>query len=114
MQIKFYCNLYISEDFQTQKEKIIRKLRNNRVQPQVYVIALPSGSQNHLEFYSSMLLKQRAFQKMPLFVVGVANGYEDALYITQEIVEKVYMETKDTNIREYIESKQEEFEKERR
>ncbi len=113
MQIKVYCDLYISEDFQTKKEKIIKKLRNNKVQPQVYVLALPTGKQNQLEFYSSLMLKQRAFQRAPIFVVGIANGYDDALYMTKDIVEEIYKKTKDTNIRGYIESRQKAFEKER-
>lgn len=113
MQIKFYCDLYISEEFHTKKEKIIKKLRNNKVQPQVYVLALPARKQNHLEFYSSLMLKQRAFQNTPVFVVGIANGYDDALYMTQDLVKEVYKKTKDTNIRGYIESRQNAFEKER-
>ncbi len=114
MQIKFYCNLFISEDFESKKKKIIRKLRNNKVQPHVYVLALPFETCNQLEFYSSMMLRQHAYQSKQIFVVGIANGYEDAIYMTQEIVQKVYEDTKDTNIRKYIERKQEEFEKEGR
>lgn len=113
MQVKFYCDLYVSEDFETKKEKIVKKIRSNKAQPQVYVLTLAAGKQNHLEFYSSLMLRQKAFHDQQLFIVGIANGYDDALYMTQDIVEEVYEKTKDTDIRGYIESKQKEFEKER-
>lgn len=113
MQVKFYCDLYVSEDFEEKKEKIIKKIRSNKAQPHVYVLTLATGKQNHLEFYSSLMLKQKSFNNQQLLIVGIANGYDDALYMTQDIVQEVYQKTKDTNIRGYIESKQKEFEKER-
>ena len=61
MQMKFYCDLYVSECWQKKKEKIIKKLKRNRIQPQVYVVALSQGDQNELEFFSSILLKQHVF-----------------------------------------------------
>ena len=61
MQIKFYCNLYASECWREKKAKIVKKLKENRIQPQVYVVALSQGDQNELEFFSSILLKQHAF-----------------------------------------------------
>ena len=51
MQIKFYYNLYVSECWQEKKEKIIKRLKANRLQPQVYVVALSQGEQNQLEFF---------------------------------------------------------------
>lgn len=59
MQMKFYCDLYVSECWQEKRARIIKKLKQNRIQPQVYVVALSQGSQNQLEFFSSILLKQR-------------------------------------------------------
>ena len=111
MQIKFYCDLYVSECWQEKKERIIKRLRRNRLQPQVYVIALSQGSQNHLEFFSSMLLKQHVLKDTGLFVVGIANGYDEALSITAAIADQVYKETADANIRRFILKRQEESEK---
>ena len=43
MQMKFYCDLYVSECWQKKKEKIIKKLKRNRIQPQVYVVGRRPG-----------------------------------------------------------------------
>ena len=111
MQVKIYCDLYVSECWQEKKEKIIKKLRQNRLQPQVYVIALSQGEQNHLEFFSSMLLKQRVYKNTGLFVVGIASGYDEALSITAEIADHVYRETGGADIRRFILDRQKEYEK---
>lgn len=110
MQMTFYCDLYVSEDLEKKKERVIKKLSENKAQPSVYVVTLAQGRQNHLEFYSSLLLKQHIYEDTPLFVVGIANGYDDALYMTENIVRDVYTVTNDVDIRGYIENRQKEYE----
>ncbi len=111
MRLKLYCDLYVSECWQKKMSKIIHKLRSRRLQPQVYVIALSQGEQNHLEFYSSALLKQRCFDDLDVFVVGIADGYDECLMITGQITEKVYKETGSVDIRSYILKRQNEYER---
>lgn len=110
MKIRFYCDLYMSEELKQKKEQVIQKLRDNSLQPSVYVITLSQGEQNHLEFYSSILYKQHIYENTPVFTVGIAKGYDDALYMIEEIVEDIYQKTNDTNIREYILNRQKEYE----
>ena len=109
MQMKFYCDLYVSECWQGKKEKIIKKLKANRIQPQVYIIALSQGDQNELEFFSSILLKQHVFDNSEVFVVGIANGYDEALYMVRYITEQIYAETGTADLREYILERQKEY-----
>lgn len=106
----FYCDLYVSEDLEKKKEKVMKKLAGNKAQPSVYVITLAQGRQNHLEFYSSLLLKQHIYEETPLFVVGLVNGYDDAVYMVERIVSDIYAKTGDANIRAYIENRQKEYE----
>ena len=58
--------------------------------------------QNPLEFFSVLLLKQHIFEDAGLFVVGLADGYEGALELTEEIVQDVYQKTNDVRLREFI------------
>ena len=109
MQMEFYCNLYVSECWQKKKARIIEKLKKNRIQPQVYVIALAQGEQNQLEFFSSILLKQHVFEHADLFIVGIADGYLDALYLVEEMTEAAYRETGNADIREWILRRQSEY-----
>lgn len=111
MGMKFYCDLYVSECWQEKKERIIKRLKQNRLQPQVYVIALSQGKQNHLEFFSSVLLKQHIVRDAGLFVVGIADGYDEALSIIAAVTDQIYKETADADIRRFILNRQEEYEK---
>ena len=111
MRIKFYCDLYVSECWRKKKERIIKRLKQNRLQPQVYVIALSQGKQNNMEIFSSVLLKQHIFRDAGLFVVGIADGYDEALSIITAITDQIYKETADADIRRFILDRQEEYEK---
>lgn len=109
MQMEFYCDLYVSECWHKKKAKIIKKLIKNRIQPQVYVIALAQGEQNQLEFFSSILLKQHVFEHAELFIVGIADGYDEALDLTKKITGEIYSKTGDTDLRKYILGRQKDF-----
>ena len=109
MQVKFYCDLYISENWMNKKRKIMARLQKNRLQPAVYVIALSQGEQNQLEIFSAMLMKQYVFDDKELFVVGIADGYLDALYLVEEMTEEAYRETGDADIRRWILRRQHEY-----
>lgn len=111
MQAKFYHDLYISENWMNKKKRIMKKLQENRLQPEVYVITLAGGAQNNLEVYSSMLLKQDFFDKKELFVVGIADGYMDALYMVERITDDVFRKTGRAEIRRYLLARQDEYER---
>ena len=87
-------------------EEILKKLKDS-----MYVITLSAGSQNHLEFYSGLLLRQRVFDLNGLFVVGLADGYGECLAITEKITDEVYSATGGADIRNYILERQQEYEK---
>ena len=110
-QIEFYHNLYVSECWQKKKGKIVKRLKENKLQPQVYVITLSQGEQNQLEFFSSVLLKQSIFEHSKLFVIGIADGYDEELFLVEEIVQDVYQETKSANARQFLLTDQAEYEK---
>jgi len=92
----------MSEDLVDKKDKIIRKLNQNGIMWNTYVIALAQGEQNHLEFFDSVLLQQKMIAEQDLFVVGIASGYDEALVLVEEITKEVYDDTKGADIRSYI------------
>ncbi len=108
--MKYYCELYWSETLQEKKKEILSKLEQNKVQLNKYLIVLTETSANHLEFFDSVLLKQKIFKQRELFLIGVADGYLGALELVEKITQEVYDVTKGTDIRQYLLSKQKEFE----
>lgn len=110
MRIKCYCELYVSDGLQKKEQKVIRKLMERALQPTLYVLTLAQGEQNHLEFFPAYLLQQPMYDDTLLFVVGIAEGYDSAMYLVEEIMQEVLAQTKGTNIRRYLARRQREFE----
>jgi hypothetical protein len=99
--MRYYKHLYVAEGLR-KKEKIIRKLNNNKLQMNIHVITLANNEKNQLEIYHSMVFLQPNFPYDDLFVVGLAKGYEDAVEMVEEIAQEVYNKTKGADIRSYI------------
>ena len=106
--MRYYKHLYLSEGLKKKKEKVIRKLENNKVQIEVYLITVPEQGENQLEILDSDLFLQPSFPKKEYFVAGIAKGYEEALELVEEMTKEVYNETKGADIRSYILRKEQE------
>lgn len=113
MQIKCYCNLYVSDLLEKRKNQVIKGLMERKVQPNVTVLTLAQGEQNHLEFFSSVFLKQHYYDEKELFIVGIASGELDATMMVAEITQEVLDQTGTTDIKQYILEQQKIFEESR-
>ncbi len=100
--MRYYKYLYLAEGIRKKREKIIRKLEENRLQTNIHIITLAQNEKNQLEIYNSMLFLQPDFPHDDFFVVGIAKDYEDAIEIVEEITQEVYNKTKGADIRSYI------------
>ncbi len=108
--MKYYHELYMSDGLIPKKQEIMNKIENDTWQPEIHLITLTKNECNHLEFFHSVLLIQKAMSKADLFVVGIAKGSGGALDLIEKITKEVYDDTKGTDIRNYIMQKQLEFE----
>lgn len=110
MQIKCYCDLYVSDGLKRKKNKILKKLMERALQPNLYILTLAQGEQNHLEFYPALMLKQTWYDDALIFVVGLADGYDAAVYLVEEIASEVLEKTGGTDIRGFLVEQQRRFE----
>ena len=108
--MKYYYNLYWSEDLVGKEKDILTKLSHERVLLNKYVIVTTENDANHLEFFDSILLKQKMIKRDNLFVVGIGEGYTGALEVVEKITQDVYDVTKGTDIRKFLQTTQKEFE----
>ena len=106
--MKFYKYLYIQEQLEKKKDKIISKLKQKKILLSCHVVAVSSNPANQLEIYSSRYFFQPGFPTDDLFVIAIVKSYEDALEFVEKIVEEVYNETKRTDVRSYILEKEQE------
>lgn len=100
--MRFYKNLYVSDSMAKKKEKTVKKLENGRYPIGTYIIVLIEEGPNQLELYNTALLKQQLLDDQSQFVVGLASGYDDAVYLVEEILRDVYEHTGGADIRAYL------------
>lgn len=108
--MKYYFNLYWSDELIGKEHEVLTKLGHEKVLINKYVIVITENDANHLEFFDSVLLKQKLIKRDDLFVIGIAEGYTGALGLVEKITQDVYDVTKGTDIRRYFLATQKEFE----
>lgn len=106
MNILWYQNLYVGENADKHLRKIKWKLVHGIGTLRVYLLTMPSNNKNSLDIINAAYLKQPHYKKQQIKVVGVAMSYEEALQVLQQIVTEVYEETQKMDIKEFICSKQ--------
>ena len=102
MCMRFYKYLYVQEELEKKKEKIISKLKQKKVLLSCHIVALSSTDKNQLDIYSSKYLFQPGFPTDELFVVAIVKSHEDAIEYVEKLLKDVYNETKRTDMRSYI------------
>ena len=100
--MKWYRELYISENLYPDSRKVIDKIRKGKFTPGIYLIALPQNEENMLDVYPLLELRQKYYKKKELYVVGIARGYDEAIELVSSMVMDVYEATKDANVKKYI------------
>ncbi len=101
--MKWYDDLYLGESVTKKKANRIKwKLSHNAGVLSYYVIAFPSNPDNLLDLIPTKELKQRGYPKKDIHVIGLAKGYDEAVEVVLRIVEEVYQNTKDVDIRKYL------------
>lgn len=111
MQVKFYCDLYVSDSWQEKQSALIRRMKRNRLRPWEYVIAISQGPQNQLDLISGLLLRQHVFDHAEIFTVGFADGYDGALELVRKMAEDTFRETGEADIRRFLSDRQAEYER---
>ncbi len=108
--MKYYYHLYLSKVLQTKKDSILAKLGQNQIQFNRYLIVLTCDGKNQLEIFDSIMLRQEYFRNQVSVVVGIADGYQEALEVVRQITDEVYSAQQNVNIREYLLDKQQKYE----
>ena len=104
--MKIYKELYVGEELRDKRDDVIEKLMKNEIQWSVYLILLGNHENSQLELVNSMYLAYDLFPRKDVLVVGIAKGKGQAMELTREIVDDIYSETKQLDIRHYLLNRQ--------
>ncbi len=102
--MKWYRDLYCSENIKNDKKKIIHDIRHHKRQWNIYVITLARNHYDLLDIYHVNVLYQPYYKKREneITIIGIAKGKEEAIQLVQTIVMDVYKKTGDCKVKEYV------------
>ncbi|MCR5754415.1 MAG: hypothetical protein K6G30_06360 [Acetatifactor sp.] len=102
-RVKYHSNLYLGNDISSKKlDKIIKKLHDKPLFCNSYLIALAENQYDQLEIFRANQLAQKYYEKYPVYVVGIASDYDDAVALVERIVKECLQSRGDCNIKEFL------------
>lgn len=102
-QLEYYPRLYLSEGINREKlEKIKKSLSARPHKAGVYLLTLPGNASDQLDIYESKYLRQKYYDRHPLYVIGIAEDYGAAVGIVEQIAREAWAARGDAGLREYL------------
>ncbi|MCR5654903.1 MAG: hypothetical protein K6G07_04620 [Lachnospiraceae bacterium] len=81
-----YKELYCDEKCKKKKQVILHRIRVHAgLAPSVYLITL-AGSDDYFDILPGYVLKQKQYPIDDLYVMGMADGYDSAVELVQEMI----------------------------
>ena len=92
--MRWYRNLYKGPNAALHAEKIRRKAAQGKIMPGIYYLTLPTVPGNLMDIFHNGFLSQNLFSEhQRQDVIGIAEGRQEALRLSAQIVEEVYRKT---------------------
>ena len=95
--------LYVGEKAVPHKKTIVKKIKNNKFQLGIYVLALPANEDNVMDIYPAQVLMQEHFKKSNQLIVGIAKGKDEALELMIQMITDSINETGSYRVKDLVE-----------
>ena len=104
--MKWMKNLYVSPLMQRDVKKIMWKLNHGAGILGTYLIILSTNEKNQLDIINAAYMKQRYYRRREIYVVGLADSYDDAIQLLMQIVEETYALTGGADVKSYLKQRE--------
>lgn len=102
-QLEYYPRLYLSEGINREKlEKLKNVLATKPKKTGVYLLALPHNASDQLDIYEAKYLERKYYDKNPLYIIGIAADYNEAVGIVEQIAGEAWAARGDAQLRKYL------------
>ena len=91
--MQWYSHLYVGKKAKRHRYAIIQGIREEKLQPEVYVITSPQNGENLCDIYPSALLLVPSEKKKERMILGIAVTYWEALEVARRMVDDLYQKT---------------------
>lgn len=99
--IKWYNNLYTDDIIGRKRDRIIKKIENNKLSFQVYCIAFASNKDNLFDIIDVNELLFDHYKRNTIYILGLTSSRESAFEGVRTMIDEVYKNTGAFNVREY-------------
>ena len=89
-KLTFHSKLYWGEGMKGKKTDKIN------------VLAIAQNSADQLEFFDCKQLVQHYYENYPVYIVGIAKDYNDALKLVEQITQECLAKRGDCRLKEYL------------
>lgn len=91
--MRLWDHLYMGQNADRARARILKGLRQGSLLPDTYVITLPENGKHIFDICPVSLLTRRERQGENLLVLGIARGYHEAAEVTGRMVDDMYHQT---------------------
>ena len=98
--MKVYKNLYIGDTVK-KPGKIIKKLKQYKKLPDIYVLVCAEDNRQ-LEVYHSLMLQHWYYKENPPAILGIAKGQEEAFGLIEKIAQEAVAATGQADLMAYL------------
>ncbi len=100
--LEWYQNLYVSDLASKHMRRTIRRINQNRITPDIFVLTLPGNENNVMDIIPSKTLLQEPARKRCNMIIGLAKGIDDAYELMQKILMETYENTGNFHVKDYL------------
>lgn len=102
-KLKYHHRLYLGESISESKlDKIKKRLKKQPLLSNVYLITIANNPHNQLDIFSAKQLVQKFYDQYPVYIVGIASDYEEAVTLIETIVQECLQVRGDCALKEYL------------
>lgn len=98
----WYRHLYVGKKAKSHRFSIIQSIRNKSYWPGAYVITPASNGNNILDIYPAYMLLFGKYRKQEFKILGIAEGYQEALELSGTIINEMYKKTGGFCLEEFL------------
>ncbi|MCR5526972.1 MAG: hypothetical protein K6F39_06285 [Lachnospiraceae bacterium] len=100
--MRFAKHLYIGEGLKKNNALVRWKISHGAGLLDTYCIVVPKYGDDPLVIYHNFVFKQKIYHKLPIYIVGIASGYEEAAKLSWKILCDVHEEDGSYDTRNYF------------
>lgn len=102
-KINYHHRLYVGNSISASKlNKLKKRLEKTPHLCDAYLITISRNPSDQLEFFTAKQLVQKYYSQYPVYVIGIASDYEEAMTLIEKIVQECLQSRRDCALKEYL------------